>query len=67
MRTNFRRHTTETYTDAKGTTYVKVINYWALAADMMVKYGRDWKNKAIGTYGHEQLFVNQYNSKGRLC
>jgi hypothetical protein len=60
-----RRFTTETYTDSEGKTWVKIINFWSLSADMMIKYGKGWKKKALGTYGFEQLFINQYDSKGR--
>ena len=56
-----------TYMDKNGNTFVRINNFWALDRKMRKEFGTNWKNKCIRTYGKEQLFENQYNSRGRLC
>jgi len=57
----------ETYTDSNGKTWVKIINYWSLHSKMLLKYGKNWREECISSYGHEQLYVNEYDEKGRKC
>lgn len=54
-----------TYIQKDGKVYNRIGNFWKLSADMMLELGKDWKQKSISTYGPEQLFENQYDSKGR--
>ena len=58
----------QTYTDKNGHTFVKILNFWALDKKMTSDFGSGWKQRhqSMKTYGHEQLFENQYNSRGRL-
>ena len=55
------------YTDKNGKQWVQIRNFWSLHSEMLLKYGKKWKNQCLKSYGYEQLFENQYNLKGVKC